>query len=178
MGTGSFPGVNCGWGVTLTPHPLLEPRSKIESSYTSTLLKCLYGLWKGETYLFRISIWTVAYRTVIVSEKRMICHNMKANTANIHDSSSHFQNIHNKTLRYGRYLLQKPVKISEIKWGQCFHPNTEAGTFRNALLFWMLWQLKKSVNVGDITHVKLMPKTQLTVKPSVLKLNQSELHIT
>jgi len=30
MGTGSFPGVRCGRGVTLTPYPLLVPRSKIE----------------------------------------------------------------------------------------------------------------------------------------------------
>jgi len=30
MGTGSFPVVGCGWGVTLTPHTLLVPRSKIE----------------------------------------------------------------------------------------------------------------------------------------------------
>jgi hypothetical protein len=30
MGTGSFPGVRCGRGVTLTPHPLQVPRSKIE----------------------------------------------------------------------------------------------------------------------------------------------------
>ena len=30
MGTGSSPGVRCGRGVTLTPHPLLVPRSKIE----------------------------------------------------------------------------------------------------------------------------------------------------
>ena len=30
MGTGSFPGVRCGRGVTLTPHPFLVPRSKIE----------------------------------------------------------------------------------------------------------------------------------------------------
>jgi len=30
MGTGSFPGVRCSRGVTLTPHPLLVPRSKIE----------------------------------------------------------------------------------------------------------------------------------------------------
>ena len=30
MGTGCFPGVRCGRGVTLTPHPLLVPRSKIE----------------------------------------------------------------------------------------------------------------------------------------------------
>ena len=27
MGTGSFPGVKCGWGVLLTVHPLLVPRS-------------------------------------------------------------------------------------------------------------------------------------------------------
>jgi len=30
MGTGSFPGVMCGQGVTLTPHPLLVQKSKIE----------------------------------------------------------------------------------------------------------------------------------------------------
>jgi len=30
MGTGSFLGVRCGRGVTLTPYPLLESRSKIE----------------------------------------------------------------------------------------------------------------------------------------------------
>jgi hypothetical protein len=43
-GTGSFPGVRCDRGVTLTPHPLLGPRSKIEYSYTSTLLKGFCGL--------------------------------------------------------------------------------------------------------------------------------------
>ena len=30
MGTGSFPGVSCCRGVTLTSHPLLVQRSKIE----------------------------------------------------------------------------------------------------------------------------------------------------
>jgi len=30
MGTGSFPGVSCGRGVTLTPHPVLVPKLKIE----------------------------------------------------------------------------------------------------------------------------------------------------
>ena len=44
MGTGSFPGVRCGRGVTLTPHPLLVMRSKMEYSYTSTLPKGLHGL--------------------------------------------------------------------------------------------------------------------------------------
>jgi len=44
MGTRSFPGVRCGPGMTLTPHPLLVPRSKRELSYTSTLPKGLSGL--------------------------------------------------------------------------------------------------------------------------------------
>ena len=30
MSTGSLPGVSCGQDVTLIPHPLLVPRSKIE----------------------------------------------------------------------------------------------------------------------------------------------------
>ena len=30
MGTKSFPGIRCGRGVTLIPHPLLVLRSKIE----------------------------------------------------------------------------------------------------------------------------------------------------
>jgi len=30
VGTASFPGVSCGRGVTLTPHPLLVQRSTIE----------------------------------------------------------------------------------------------------------------------------------------------------
>jgi hypothetical protein len=44
MGTGSLAGVESGRGVTLTPHPLLEPRSKKVNSYTSTLPKGLRGL--------------------------------------------------------------------------------------------------------------------------------------
>ena len=44
MGTGSFPGVRCCRGVTLTPHPLLVQRSKTEQSYTSSLPKGLRGL--------------------------------------------------------------------------------------------------------------------------------------
>ena len=54
MGTGFFPGVRCCPGVTLTPHPLLVQRSKLEQSYTSTLPKGFRGLWKGETYLGRL----------------------------------------------------------------------------------------------------------------------------
>jgi len=44
-----FPGGKV-W-LTLSPHPLLVPTSKIEYSYTSTPPKGLRGLSKGETYL-------------------------------------------------------------------------------------------------------------------------------
>jgi hypothetical protein len=37
MGTGSFPGVESGRGVTLTSHPLLVPRSINRVSDTSTI---------------------------------------------------------------------------------------------------------------------------------------------
>jgi len=47
MGTESFLAVSCGRGVTLTPQPILVPRSKIECSYTSTLPTGLRSLWKG-----------------------------------------------------------------------------------------------------------------------------------
>jgi hypothetical protein len=62
MGTGSFPGVNSGRVVMLTPHPLLMPWSKKGYSYTSTLPmgraactepQCLY---KGALYLY-LTTW-------------------------------------------------------------------------------------------------------------------------
>jgi len=34
MGTGSFPGIKSGWGVMLTPHPLLVPRSRKSRAIT------------------------------------------------------------------------------------------------------------------------------------------------
>jgi hypothetical protein len=43
--------VESGRGVTLTPHPLLVPRSKNRVSYTSTL-----PVKKGETYLLLIYV--------------------------------------------------------------------------------------------------------------------------
>ena len=58
MGTGSFPGVKSGRGVTLTPYPLLVPLVMKEQSYTSTPPmgctactepQCLY---KGALYLY------------------------------------------------------------------------------------------------------------------------------
>jgi hypothetical protein len=41
---------------------------------------------------------------------------MKANTANIHNDSFRFHIIQNKTLPYGRSLLQKPV--NSVKSGE------------------------------------------------------------
>jgi len=58
MGTGSFPGVKSGRGVTFTPHTLLMPLVMKEYNYTSTPLvgrtactepQCLY---KGALYLY------------------------------------------------------------------------------------------------------------------------------
>jgi hypothetical protein len=40
MGTGGlFPGAKRGWGVTLTTHPYLMPRSRMSRSYTSSPYK-------------------------------------------------------------------------------------------------------------------------------------------
>jgi hypothetical protein len=52
MGTGSFPGVESGRGVTLTPHPLLVPKSKNRVESISLLsLRAFVAYEKGETYL-------------------------------------------------------------------------------------------------------------------------------
>jgi len=51
-GTGSFPGVRCGRGVTLTPHPhsSAEVKNRVQLHLYS-LPKGIRGLWKCETYL-------------------------------------------------------------------------------------------------------------------------------
>jgi hypothetical protein len=48
MGTGSFPGVESGRGVTLTSHPLLVPMSRAISLLS---LSAFVACKKGETYL-------------------------------------------------------------------------------------------------------------------------------
>ena len=62
MGTGSFPGIKSGRGVTLTPHPLLVRLVMKEYSYTSTPPagrtaytepQCLY---KGALYLYFLPV--------------------------------------------------------------------------------------------------------------------------
>jgi hypothetical protein len=52
MGTGSFPGVESGRGMTLTPHPLLVLRSKKQSRVIPLLSpRAFVACKKGETYL-------------------------------------------------------------------------------------------------------------------------------
>jgi hypothetical protein len=51
MGTGSFPGVESGRGVTLTPHPLLVPRSKNSRAIPLLYLRAFVAYEKGENYL-------------------------------------------------------------------------------------------------------------------------------
>jgi hypothetical protein len=55
MGTGSFPWVESGRGVTLTPHPLLVPRSKKQSgAIPLPSLRVFVACKNGETYLLTI----------------------------------------------------------------------------------------------------------------------------
>jgi hypothetical protein len=50
MGTGSFPGVESGQDVTLTPHPLLVSRSKNRVEKLLLSLRAFVAYKKGETY--------------------------------------------------------------------------------------------------------------------------------
>jgi hypothetical protein len=53
MGTGSFPGVESGRGITLTPYTLLVPRSKSQSIAIPLLfLRAFVACKKSETYLY------------------------------------------------------------------------------------------------------------------------------
>jgi hypothetical protein len=54
MGTGSFPGVESGRGVTLTPHPLLVLRSKNSRAIPLLSLRAFVACKKGETDLPKI----------------------------------------------------------------------------------------------------------------------------
>jgi hypothetical protein len=51
MGTASFPGVECGRGVTLTPHPLLVMSKKQGIAIPLLSLRAFVAYKKGETYL-------------------------------------------------------------------------------------------------------------------------------
>ena len=55
MGIGSFPGVESSRGVTLTPRPLLVPRSKKQSRPIPLLSLRAFAAYKqGETYLHSV----------------------------------------------------------------------------------------------------------------------------
>jgi hypothetical protein len=61
MGTGSFPGVASGQGVTLIPHPLLVLRSENKSSAIPLLyLRAFVACEKGETYLQNIALFRLS----------------------------------------------------------------------------------------------------------------------
>jgi hypothetical protein len=62
MGTGSFPGVEFGRGVTLTPYPLLVPRSETSRAISILSLRAFVDCEKGEIYLESLGLiitWTV-----------------------------------------------------------------------------------------------------------------------
>jgi len=51
MGTGSFPGVESGRGVKLTPHPLPVPRSTNSTAITLLSVTAFVAYKNGEIYL-------------------------------------------------------------------------------------------------------------------------------
>jgi len=55
MGTGSFPGVKSGRGVTLTPHPLLVPWSW-KGRATPLLRYGPYGLYRASVPVQRFTL--------------------------------------------------------------------------------------------------------------------------
>jgi hypothetical protein len=57
MGTGSFPGVESGRDVTLTPHPLLVPMSENRVAIPLLSLRAFVACKKGETYLNVLQYW-------------------------------------------------------------------------------------------------------------------------
>jgi hypothetical protein len=79
MDTGSFPGVESGRGVTLTPHPLLVPRSKKSRDVPLLSPRAFVDCKKGETYLefpFHGSFFGVC-KTLICSTNWRNWHNCK-----------------------------------------------------------------------------------------------------
>ena len=98
MGTGSFPVVKSGRGVTLTPHPLLVPLVMKEQSQISTPPKgrtartepqCLY---KGALYFFTLARRTIFCNTLcrlLVSWRHVNrCNRMRVNSEPIFRFSS------------------------------------------------------------------------------------------
>jgi hypothetical protein len=83
MGTGSFPGVKCGRGVTLTTHPLLAPRSWKSRAYTFTPVWATTGPVTGLLRLyfaFYICVyccrWILKYSHL---KRRRFCHVLEGN---------------------------------------------------------------------------------------------------
>jgi hypothetical protein len=62
MGSGSFPGVESGRGLTLIPHPLLVARSKNRVElYPLLSLRAFVAYGKGETYLYHCAVATLQF---------------------------------------------------------------------------------------------------------------------
>jgi hypothetical protein len=69
MGTGSFAGVESGLGVTLTPHPLLVPRSKKQSIAIPVLsLRAFVACKKGATHLLTM-VLSIEERVFISAQR-------------------------------------------------------------------------------------------------------------
>jgi hypothetical protein len=84
MGTGSFPGVESGRGVTLTLHPLLLPRSENSRAIPLLSLRAFVASKKGETYLPKTGSFLLETTTIqlfAVASHKLI----NVNTLTVHD---------------------------------------------------------------------------------------------
>jgi hypothetical protein len=76
MGKESFPGVECGRGVTLTPHPLLVPRFKKQSRAITLLsLRAFVACKKDETYLYIYNIYIYIFTYLFIYLYILRCSN-------------------------------------------------------------------------------------------------------
>jgi hypothetical protein len=64
MGTGFFPGVESGRGVTLTPHPLLVPRSKNSRAIPLLSLRVFVAYEKGENCVDKSTFYVICHNGV------------------------------------------------------------------------------------------------------------------
>jgi hypothetical protein len=80
MGTGSFPRVESGRGVMLTPHPLLVPRTKQHRRVIPLLsLRAFVACKKGKTNQTHITTITTTYLKTFISVVSWVTRN----TANL-----------------------------------------------------------------------------------------------
>ena len=103
MGTRSFPGVKNGWGVTLTPHPLLVPRQERLELY-------VYSPY-GPYSLYRASVPVQGCTLPFLLHNVKVCHHSYLNSCDIQSSLCVL--FHNMS----KNLIPQLCRALAIVWG-------------------------------------------------------------